>query len=240
MEVLGLRLLVTATLLVLTGAIIDQRMIIAPGKTFEISLTSEIANLSSSCKCKMRCNALPSCSSWSFVYTNEFNTNTTECRISDQGPEDLNLNVHANSIYGYKLSSLNSDIGVITGPDGLLYIKPPLQYPLQEMRDHCDKIPGFRLLILKTPLQFKFAKEFLATVAHGGLLDLVKTGSNALRWGDGTFMPTQHYSYIRSIGRSSDYLFQFRMIDADEFLIDYVAIEGTRSFICQGSENLLW
>ncbi|KAK3870705.1 hypothetical protein Pcinc_024086 [Petrolisthes cinctipes] len=182
MEVLGLRLLVPATLLVLTGAIIDQRMIVAPGKTFGFSLASEIANLSSSCKCKMRCYALPSCSSWSFVHpsatatnTHELNTNTTEsntnitdfeCRISDQGPEDLNLTVHANSIYGYKLSSIKSDIGVITGPDGLLYIKPPLQYPLQEMRDHCNKIPGFRLVILKTPLQFKFAKEYLATVAQ--------------------------------------------------------------------------
>ncbi|KAK4327416.1 hypothetical protein Pmani_002081 [Petrolisthes manimaculis] len=194
MEVHRLRLVVPSTLymvvvvvvLVLVvragvTTVIDRRMMVAMDTTFDISLASQTFNLSSSCECKMRCLVLPSCISWSLVITpsagsNNNNNNTrdnnSECRISNQGPEDLALTVQTHAVYGYKLSGIKSDIGVITGPDHLLYMKSSLYLTLQGMRDHCMKIPGFRLVILKTPVQFKFAKEYLATVAPEKIGDI--------------------------------------------------------------------
>ncbi|KAK4320897.1 hypothetical protein Pmani_008270 [Petrolisthes manimaculis] len=205
MEVHRLRLVVPSTLymvvvvvLVLVvragvTAVIDRRMMVAMDTTFDISLASQTFSLSSSCECKMRCLVLPSCISWSLVITpsaSSNNNNTTrdnsECRISNQGPEDLDLTVQTHAVYGYKLSGIKSDIGVITGPDNVLYMKSSLYLTLQGMRDHCKKIPGFRLVILKTPVQFKFAKEYLATVAPGStLLSAVEHNAESTRLSSG-------------------------------------------------------
>ncbi|KAK4304361.1 hypothetical protein Pmani_023689 [Petrolisthes manimaculis] len=259
MAVPGRRLVVASTFLLLLSVLevagteeIDQRIVVVPDKTFNISKATHTHNVKSTCQCKMTCFVLGSaCVSWSYLPTG------SSCQISNLGPEDLDLTAQSGAVYVYKL-----------WPDGLTYIMwKDEKFTFAEMKAHCAKIPYFRLIILKTSLQFQFAIDTLAPLCGGALLDLIRISTDglipdallgliktpirdaagtlldvnnippgSLVWGDGTIMPDKFRRFFYKDGIHKYLYFQF--IIRYGFSLDYAAKEGTRPAVCQSEKNL--
>ncbi|KAG7156536.1 hypothetical protein Hamer_G006508 [Homarus americanus] len=84
--------------------------------------------------------------------------------------------------------------------------------------------------IFKTPEQFDLGHE-MGQKFIGMLIDLTRTSTNRLIWGDGTYMtPLEEASYIYIKGSPPTYLYQLRTNG-----IEVAHIEATRPFMCQGN-----
>ncbi|MPC89571.1 hypothetical protein E2C01_084525 [Portunus trituberculatus] len=97
----------------------------------------------------------------------------------------------------------------------------------QEGKDHCARIPGFNLIMLKTERHFSLMPFFSKNVKQG-FINLQKTDSGRLQWGDGSFMTDEEIE--KHVKSTSSPLYQVH----EGMIREFSNENDTRPFLCQG------
>ncbi|XP_068240780.1 uncharacterized protein [Palaemon carinicauda] len=165
-----------------------RQYFIAPKLTFDPSNATHVLPGLNSCDCQTSCFARSpkDCQAWSFVRTSRQGPQDVgECRLIDSGPETTDLLPDENALYYFRKSSV---LGTYSWQDdGLLYVTLNDTYYIDPAKERCNRIPGHRLIIVKSMKTFNF---FANLWKYGDksywLTDLRKTPSGRFEWGDGS------------------------------------------------------
>ncbi|KAK7074325.1 hypothetical protein SK128_000272 [Halocaridina rubra] len=116
-----------------------------------------LTNNMTDCKCRMACFTTD-CKVWSVVKPTG---QPTECRLGSKGPLDCNLENNTDGTYFFRQESVPGTYFSLQ--DNLFYVQLPNKEIVDEAKITCAKIPGHRLVILKTLLQYDFFKKSFST-----------------------------------------------------------------------------
>ncbi|XP_066982096.1 uncharacterized protein [Macrobrachium rosenbergii] len=164
----------------------------ATNMTFDRGSAKLILPGLNTCGCRSACFTYgDGCKAWASV---SLENGITECRIANEGPMTLVPYGNGSSTYFFKKSSVP---GTYTWEaDNLLYVALNGSMSTQDAKNNCAKIPGHRLIIVKSKATYD---HFLARAAGNGqpfwVMDLKKKTSTELVWGDGT-SPDPQIVYI--------------------------------------------
>ncbi|XP_068240781.1 uncharacterized protein [Palaemon carinicauda] len=161
-----------------------KQFFIAPRLTFDPSNATHVLPGLNSCKCQMACFARrpTDCQAWSFFGVSG---EIGECRLIDSGPETTDLLPDENAFYYFRKSSV---LGTYSWQDdGLLYATLNATYYADPARERCSRIPGHRLIIVKSMKTYEFFGS-LSKVNEKPpwLANLRKYSNGSILWGDGS------------------------------------------------------
>ncbi|XP_071552238.1 uncharacterized protein [Panulirus ornatus] len=211
----------------------QMRFIITQGKTFPSAEASLVITLPNDCKCKMRCLVSVDCVAWSSLPSSN---DTVECRLTELGPQEGTLIDQNDAVYGFKPSRLKSRITVFEGEDGLIYFIPLEDLRYEGAKKYCASIPGFRLAIFKTKQQFQIGVDVGQNGGRGAFVDLRRTKTGEVVWGDGTILPTSHYPFVAQISKVHFTKFQIWTESLDIIVNESLQ----RKLLCQGNDGYNW
>ncbi|XP_064102708.1 uncharacterized protein LOC135212878 [Macrobrachium nipponense] len=165
-----------------------------PGKALQRSKSQHILTTNvTNCTCKTACVAV-GCKAWSITPRND---GTKECRLdtdSRAGPMDTTPEDIPDSVYFFREDSIPGNYS--QPEDGLLYVHLRGRNDYASGKSCCSRIPGHRLIILKTLRQRDYAMNLASQFQEKAvMMDLRKnltTSPTSYFWGDGTqFLDTE-------------------------------------------------
>ncbi|KAG7174305.1 uncharacterized protein LOC121859621 [Homarus americanus] len=142
------------------------------------------------CECRTACWATNVCQAAALVPVEDHK----ECHLAKEGPHKTTTQYLQGAIYLFKEDSLPGHYHGLM-KDNLTYYEPPEMMELEEGKKWCNRIPGHRLVIIKTNDQLKTLQEIsLKTLGDTPTPKLIWMNlkkplqSNEKIWGDGTLV----------------------------------------------------
>ncbi|XP_068211831.1 uncharacterized protein [Palaemon carinicauda] len=158
---------------------IHGNFFMAVGKTINNTSVNSMMTTNNECMCHMQCLKNPRC----MAVSSEFNGSGFLCKFASLGPLETTIDdiSDRNATYIFRHASLEGRTWGIK-KDQLYYFELPNWMTFPAAKEACNRIPGFRLVIIRSLEVMKslFSSE------RAYYLDLhKKTGGNFV-WGDST------------------------------------------------------
>ncbi|XP_027207838.2 uncharacterized protein [Penaeus vannamei] len=202
--------------------------LVAPGMSIQPWDAFALLEDIDSCSCKVSCWAATACVAWSFVTLAD---GSSQCRLANKGPTDLDVVERSNATYYFKESSVP---GVYSfKADRLLYLTPSMLLPYEDAKALCARIPGHRLGMYKTVQQLNMLEEYWCLPGNcpAALYMYLEKTSKGVLFGDGTPLSATEIGGTDVVMNAPDaYTFIFYNKKVDD---DYPT--AAKSFLCQAN-----
>ncbi|XP_064120387.1 uncharacterized protein LOC135225043 [Macrobrachium nipponense] len=172
-----------------------RQFFMAPNLTFQRQTAMRVFTGYNRCECQDFCFALGStaCQAWSLVKVSG-QRDSWECRLINVGPETTELLPDSNASYYFKKSSVS--VTYSWKPDKLFYVALSGSYGSLAAKARCVKIPGHRLIIVKSRETFYFFSEVSRMNDRPfWVSDLRKISLGEYKWGDGSNISVTNGSF---------------------------------------------
>ncbi|XP_066979467.1 uncharacterized protein [Macrobrachium rosenbergii] len=189
----------------------EKQFFMAPNLTIPQQNATHVLPGFSRCECQYLCFARgpTACQAWSLV-TVSGQVSSSECRLINVGPESTDLLSDPNATYYFKKSSV---LGTYSWQqDKLFYVALNGKYYSDAARARCAKIPGHRLIIVKSRETFNFfANLSRFNDVPFWVSDLRKIALGDYKWGDGSNISVTNGLFRIDEGLSSNVFISWSM-----------------------------